>query len=207
MFNDTEVRSFNPSPHSPHTKVINYIPAGAKVLDVGCSQGYIDEKLKEKGCQITGIEINETLANLAKKYCEKVVVGDVETMQNIQLPEKYFDFIIYMDILEHLKRPDSVLRNFKKYLNPRGLVIASIPNAARLEYRIKHFLGNFDYEESGIFSKTHLRFFTLKTAVELFRSEGYHVVEVNYTGLGSRLKIFPTLFAFQFILISKPTGL
>jgi len=118
----------------------------------------------------------------------------------------YFDVIIYSDILEHLKRPDLVVISFKKYLKLEGIVIASIPNIGRLEYRIRHLFGNFDYEPSGgILSRTHLRFFTLKTAKRLFEDAGYEIVNIDHTGLASKLKIFPELLAFQFVIIAKKT--
>lgn len=112
------------------------------------------------------------------------------------------------DVLEHLKRPDLVLIAFKRYLNPGGFVIASILNIERLEFRIRHLLGRFDYGESGILSKGHLRFFTFKTAKGLFEDAGYKIISIDYTGLASKFKIlkkFSTLFAYQFVVIAKPT--
>lgn len=127
--------------------------------------GYIDKEL----CHIIGIEIDEEDADKAKNYCEQVIIADVEEIEKLPFPNYSFDVIIYSDILEHLKRPDLVLLNLKKYLKrPEGFIIASIPNIERLEFRIRHFLGQFDYKESGILSKGHLRFFTLKTAKRLF---------------------------------------
>lgn len=204
MFEDIEQRGFHQSKHSPHIKIINYIPENSSVLDVGCSSGYIDKKLKDKNCSIVGIEVDRDSAKQAEAYCEKVIVADVEAIKDLPYPENSFDVIIFSDILEHLRRPDLVLVNFKRYLKSEGFVIASIPNIARLEYRIRHLLGNFDYEpHGGIISRTHLRFFTLKTAKMLFSEAGYGIVKVDYTGLASRIKIFPKMTAFQFIIIVK----
>ena len=203
MFNCHEEHAFNPSPHSPHTKIIKYISDGMAVLDVGCSTGYIGEKLKEKRCYVVGIEIDEAMAEVAKRIYDKVIIGNVDEIRGLPFPDRHFDVIIFSDVLEHLKRPDVILTRFKRYLNPDGFVIASIPNVARLEFRIKMLFGKFDYEESGILSKGHLKFFTFKTVKELFETAGYKIIKVDYTGLGSKFKVLPKLLAFQFLIVAS----
>lgn len=203
MFEHYEEMKFNPDRHNPHVKIVSRICSGAKILDVGCASGYLARELKEKKCTVVGIEINKEMAAMASNYCDKVIVTDVEEAVELPIPEKEFDFIILSDVLEHLRRPDLVITKLKRYLAPDGLVIASIPNVARIEIRIKLLLGRFDYQDSGIMSKGHLRFFTLKTAKDMFKSTGYKIIQIDYTGLGSRFRILPTLFAFQFLLIAK----
>lgn len=187
-------------------KIINYVGMNKKVLDVGCASGYLAERLKKNECYVVGIEIDEAATKTAKQFCDNIIVGDVEQLNELPYPSKFFDVIVYSDILEHLKRPDLVLIKFKKYLAPKGCVIASIPNVARFEVRLKLLLGKFDYTDTGHLDVTHLRFFTIKTAKQLLESTGYKVEKVDYTGLASRisvLKLFPTLFANQIILIAK----
>jgi len=203
MFSHDEMPIYNPSPHSPHTKIINYIGNGKTILDVGCATGYLAKELKKKDCNIVGIEINQDAVDIAAQYCDRVVAADVEEIEEPSFPDGYFDVIIFSDVLEHLRRPDLVLINLKRYLKSDGFVIASIPNIARLEYRVKLLFGKFDYGESGILSKGHLRFFTLKTAKKLFETAGYEITKIDYTGLASRLKVLPTWLAFQFIIIAK----
>ena len=203
MFAYKEELMFNPSPHSPHMKIIKYIGNNKKVLDVGCSTGYIAKELRKKECSVVGIELDEAGAEIARKYCDEVIVADVEEIKELPFPDKFFDVMIFSDVLEHLKRPDLVLIAFKKNLNPEGFTIASIPNIARLELRMKLLFGKFDYEESGILNKGHLRFFTRKTAKELFKNSGYNITKIDYTGLGSKFRILPTWIAFQFIIIAK----
>jgi len=206
MFFHDETPMYNPSPQSPHTKIINYIGNGKMILDVGCATGYLAKELKRKDCNIAGIEIDQDAADIAAQHCDKVIVADVEQIEELPFPEGYFDAIIFSDVLEHLIRPDLVLINLKRHLKPDGFVIASIPNIARLEFRVRLLFGKFDYEESGILSKGHLRFFTLKTTKKLFEATGYEITNIDYTGLASRFKVLPTWLAFQFIIIAKAAG-
>lgn len=206
MFEDIESHELNLSPHSPHAKIIAAVPAGSIVLDVGCNWGYMARELKKKNCRVIGIEIAEQAVARAKEFCEQVLSVDLEQVIKLPFPEKYFDVMIFSDILEHLRRPDTALKNILPFLKPDGRVIASIPNTARFEYRIQFLLGKFDYEPyGGILSRTHLRFFTLKTILELFKESNLVVEKIDYTGLASKLKIFPKLTAFQFLVTAKLT--
>ncbi len=78
MFEHHEEHMLNPSPHSPHTKIIKHIGSNKSVLDVGCSMGYIAKELKRNGCSVIGIEIDEVAAEVAKGHCDKAIVGNVE---------------------------------------------------------------------------------------------------------------------------------
>jgi methionine biosynthesis protein MetW len=194
---------FDSSPYSPNMKILNLIPPGKKVLDVGCASGYLAKRLNQKDGQVFGIEIDKKATQKARQYCQKVINADVERIEKLPFPNQFFDVIIYSDVLEHLKRPDLVLMKLKKYLSNDGFIIASIPNIARVEIRLKLFLGKFDYQESGILKKDHLRFFNLATAKKMFQEAGLRIIRIEPTGLGSRIRIFPTLFAFQFIIVAQ----
>jgi 2-polyprenyl-3-methyl-5-hydroxy-6-metoxy-1,4-benzoquinol methylase len=198
---------FKPSPHSSIQTIANVIPKCCKVLDVACCTGYLARVLKEKECEVVGIELDESAGNIARKFCKDVIIANIEAIDALPYPKEYFDVIVFADILEHLRRPDLSLRKFKPYLKRTGLCMVSLPNIARIEMRLNLLLGKFDYTEIGIMDKTHLRFFTFKTAKQLILSEGYVIEKVEYTGLSSKfriLKFMPNLFAYQFIFIATP---
>jgi 2-polyprenyl-3-methyl-5-hydroxy-6-metoxy-1,4-benzoquinol methylase len=112
---------------------------------------------------------------------------------------------VFSDILEHLKRPDIVLKKAKNWLKPDGYVVANVPNAVRIEYRLKILLGKFEYGRNlGQHPPTHLRFFTLKSVKQLFQESGYKIQRIEPTGLGDKLKILHGLFSWSFIVVAKP---
>lgn len=197
---------FDPSPHGVHMKILKYIGRNKRVLEVGCASGHFSKKLKEKGCFVVGIEIDPAAAKLAKKIADDVIIGDVEEISPLPRLEGSFDIIIFADVLEHLRRPDKVLKEFKRWLKPSGYVITNIPNAVRIEFRLKYLMGKFEYGRGlGQHPVTHLRFFTLETSRRLFEEAGYKIIKIEPTGLGSRLKILYNLFSWSFIIIAKPT--
>lgn len=219
MINVLKYDCFDSRPYSAHMLIVQLVGKNKKVLDVGCATGLLAKRLVENGCEVVGIEIDDESARFAKKYCKNVIVGDVELLEHIPYPEKYFDVIIFADVLEHLKDPQSVLVNFKKYLKRDGYIICSIPNVAHIYVRLNLLFGNWEYKDLGILDKTHLRFFTKKTAIRLIENAGYTIDKIYYTPwiplftlrkfyFGRKLeyyitKLCPTLFALQFVIKAK----
>jgi len=132
---------YDSRPFSSHWTIVHLVEPKKKVLDVGCATGQIARRLVEKECEVIGIEIDEKAARLARRYCKDVVVCDVEALEDLPYPEEYFDYIIFGDVLEHLKNPEKVLINLKKYLKRDGFIICSIPNIAHIYSRIRLLLG------------------------------------------------------------------
>jgi 2-polyprenyl-3-methyl-5-hydroxy-6-metoxy-1,4-benzoquinol methylase len=205
MFKRDPVLTLRDSSHGPHSLIISLIKRNATVLDVGCNAGYLGKKLvEEKGVVPDGIDINDEALLAAKPYYRNVFKRDLYKGE-LNLPcdgdTGMYDYILFADVLEHLPRPDLVLRDSRRYLNRDGSVIASIPNVARLEIRLKLLFGHFDYTEGGITNQDHLRFFTRSSSMKMLQSCGYTVQEVLPTGLGHIVRVFPTLTSFQFIYV------
>lgn len=164
--------SFNPFQFSSHRKIIELTESNKKVLDIGCSSGYLGSKLKLKNCHIVGIDNDRVALKVAKKYYQRVFFLDLEK----DIIRGRFDVIILGDIIEHLSRPDEFLKKLKRNLNKNGYILISTPNIVNIAARIKIILGKFEYQEKGLFDKTHLRFFTLKSFKQLVRDSGYSLV-------------------------------
>jgi len=154
------------SKKSSHEYIINAIDHCLRVLDVGCDEGQIGKILiEQKNCKVIAVEIDpEKFNNLNFE----VIVGDIENEDILNKINKKIDAIIFGDILEHLKNPDIVLLKMKNYLNPNGKIIVSLPNIAYWRIRRDLLFGRFGYTKNGILDKTHLRFFTFKSAIEMF---------------------------------------
>jgi SAM-dependent methyltransferase len=188
---------------------LKLVGKGLRVLDVGCATGYLARQFKANGCYVVGIELNEEMAKVARRYCDEVITGDVEKTEDHLNIDGVFDAIVFGAILEHLRRPDLTLVKFKKYLSPKGYVVASVPNMARFEVRLKLLFGVFDYDRGpGLYNVGHVRFFTRTTAKKLFESAGYKVEKIDYgssiLGRWGLTRIWPTLFADQFIIVATP---
>src|ERR1700694_4809854 len=83
-----------------------------------------------------------------------------------------FDVIIFADVLEHLAWPIGVLREYLNLLKDDGSVIVSLPNVGLWSVRFSLMFGRFRYDDSGVLDRTHLRFFTQRSATEMLDAAG-----------------------------------
>ena len=193
---------------------------GARILELGTAAGFIGRELAGRGYEITGVEINASLAEQARPYYHKILILDLESQE---LPQgALFDALVAADILEHLRRPESVLCYSRRLLKDEAEAVISLPNVANIFLRIGLIFGSFNYAERGILDKGHLRFFTLKSARKFIRDCGFKISAIYPTPppfelvVKNRLlsaclsglyypfaQVLPGLFAYQFIFVAR----
>src|SRR5438067_1525746 len=158
---------------STHAKVVRLIGPGKRVLELGPATGYMSRVLQERGCRVVGIELNPAMAARAAAFCERIIAGDLESLDlERELGDDRFDAIVAADVLEHLRDPLAILRRLKPYLCPNGVVVASLPNVAHGSVRLALLGGRFPYGERGLLDRTHLRFYTREGIESLFEEAG-----------------------------------
>jgi 2-polyprenyl-3-methyl-5-hydroxy-6-metoxy-1,4-benzoquinol methylase len=204
-----------------HRTVLDEVPDGARVLDVGCATGYLAAELSRRGCTVDGIEVDPAAGEHARVHCREVVVGDLEapfTHAEVQrmLAGARPDVVICADVLEHLRDPWTVLAWLRTLLAPGGHAVISVPNIAHWTARRALLRGRFDYTDFGLLDRTHLRFFTRASAAELAHRAGFAVRAERLAGaplpLESRVptlgrvrdrcvRRYPELLALQFVLV------
>jgi glycosyltransferase involved in cell wall biosynthesis/2-polyprenyl-3-methyl-5-hydroxy-6-metoxy-1,4-benzoquinol methylase len=169
--------------NNSHTQLVRRIPAGSRVLELGCATGYMSDYLRqEKGCTVIGVEIDRGMAKKAKAVCDRVIVGDVQARGWLKsLADERFDIITCADILEHLRDPIALLKKLPGLLNESGRLLASLPNAAHASLRLELLEGRFTYEDTGLLDRTHLHLFTYNSLREMFARSGFRVDELTYT--------------------------
>jgi len=161
-------------------EMIAFVPPSSKnILDVGCGEGWFGASLKDRGMEIWGVEIDRESARVAQKHIDRVIVGDINDLLDV-LPDRYFDCIVFNDILEHLADPYALLLRIKGKLSEKGVLVCSIPNI-RYFYNLKKLVldGQWKYEDWGILDRSHLRFFTQKSIRETFDQLGYQILRME----------------------------
>lgn len=159
------------------------INLNARILEIGCSNGNTGAlALADKKCgEYIGIDINEVAIKKARSKLTEVLVGNIETM-HLPWNEEYFDVLILSEVLEHLSNPWEVLKKLHKYLKPNAIILASLPNVSHYRIILMLLKGEWNLTNDGIMDKTHLRWFTPKTFVELFETSGYKVEKIEPLG-------------------------
>jgi 2-polyprenyl-3-methyl-5-hydroxy-6-metoxy-1,4-benzoquinol methylase len=162
-------------------------------LDIGCGFGNTLAWLKKDGyCKKTfGVEINAHAAETARKQLDGVYCGNIETMDVPVEPES-INLLLCLDVLEHLNDPWTTLMKIQKQLlAPGGILIASVPNVQHYSVVLSLlFRGKWTYSTAGLLDRTHLRFFTRRTAVEMVTNAGFHVETITAAELGKSIKLF-----------------
>lgn len=147
---------------------------GLDVLDVGCGFATTSQHLEQLGNRVTGIEESAEAVAKARTRIGRVVQADLQQFEAVaeELGDARFDAIVFADVLEHLAWPLGVLRKYLALLKPDGIVIVSLPNIGLWSVRLAILTGRFEYEDTGVLDRTHLRFFTRTSARQLLDAAG-----------------------------------
>ena len=163
-----------------------------RVLEIGCGHGNTSAAIK-RDCQAQEVWGVEVVAEAAAKSAEnpaldRVFSGDIADVL-ADLPENGFSHIVAGDVLEHLEDPWTVLSRLRTRLEPGGMLISSIPNIRTLSFIGKLlFTRRFEYKDSGVLDRTHLRFFARRDIELMFEGAGF--TDIRITALVPRRNIF-----------------
>lgn len=205
---------------STHKKALDIVENNTKVLDIGCNAGELGNLLIEKKCEVTGIDYNIKQSQRLKNYVNYNLDDGLPEINYDQ-----FDYILILDVIEHLKDPENFLVELKKKLknNSEAKVLISTPNIAFFVMRIMLLFGKFNYGSRGILDKTHTRLFTFSSFLNLIKQSDFSISKIfgipvpfqlaigkNFLSkLFERFNILlialsKRLFSFQIFLVIKP---
>jgi 2-polyprenyl-3-methyl-5-hydroxy-6-metoxy-1,4-benzoquinol methylase len=150
------------------------------VLEVGCGCGATLERIKYiyPNAVVKGIESDGLLAHLGSITVD-IINGNIETSE-LPYEKEYFDYIIFIDILEHVYNPEKVLQKMKSYLKHGGWIICSIPNILHSSIILPLLKGEFNHKDD-------IRFFTLQSIYQMMAQSGYRIETVK--GISDREEI------------------
>lgn len=155
-----------------------------RVFEIGCGAGDTLFFLRSTGrCEWAGgLELfSEAAASAREKNIDLVLDGNIEAIK-LPFDENSMDVILCLDVLEHLNDPWSVIRRMHALLKPGGALICSIPNVRNYKVMLPLlFMGRWQYADWGILDRTHLRFFTKQSAMELASCSGLEIDMVKST--------------------------
>lgn len=211
-------------PRSSHQRIASIARRIGRdpILDVGASSGQLGRLLSDAGLTIDGIEPDAPSAQDARPYYRSVQVATVE---DAELPQAAYRLIVCADVLEHTVDPAAALERLLTAATPDARVIVSLPNVGHLAARAIVAAGHFPEHDRGIFDRTHLHFYTRRTALRLLTSAGLRPLMIGGTPVpleqvwphrlpsalrealmraqGVAVRVRPTLFAFQWLIVAE----
>lgn len=151
-------------------------------MDVGCGEGRFGEYLLHHGfSEVVGIEPFAQAAHVARGRLSNVTCSTFQEADKSSLG--LFDIICFADSIEHMVDPWAALRESRSMLEQGGALLLSVPNVSHwtVLWRALNF-GRWDYEDSGVLDRTHLRFFTPATISDAVQASGYRIVATGGVG-------------------------
>lgn len=215
-------------PRSSHQQIARLVREmnRSPVLDVGAAQGIMGLLLRDSGLVMDAIEPHPQWADAARAHYRDVFDRAIESADDV--PEGTYPVVICGDVLEHVVDPVAALRKLQRMATADARFIVSLPNVAHVAVRTMLLLGFFPRMQRGILDKTHLHFFTRRTAIQMLREAGLRVERISATpvpldelwrsGEGTfvfkmlmriqhaLVRLLPRLFGYQWIFVARHAG-
>lgn len=180
-------------------EMVQFIPDGtSRLIDIGCGEGLFGARVKERfpSCEVWGLEPQADAAARAATRCDRLLHHPLSDTE--ELPPAYFDVVTMNDVLEHLPYSEPALEIIKRILKPSGMLILSLPNVCYyLTVRDLVFFKDWEYQDQGILDRTHLRFFTQKSALRMLSQNGFAVKAVQGINEAKLSLPYKTLFSLM----------
>ncbi len=151
-----------------------------RLLEVGCGQGLFLEHARARGWEVTGVDLLEPLAALART--ERGLDARTGELADAALPSGTFDVVYSSEVIEHVIDPIALLREMYRVLRPGGLAVLLTGNARSWSSRVRG--GSWSYYEFK--THGHIRFFNPKAARALATAAGFAGVETRTRGFALR---------------------
>ncbi len=163
------------------------IPVTAKrVLEIGCGTGGFARAYRDinPSAEYWGVELFPEAAQEARGVLNQVVLGSIEDAAvlaelDARRGDRRFDVLIFGDVLEHLLDPWRVLETLRERMEPGAVVAVCIPNVGHWSLVREQLLGRWNYADAGLLDRTHLRFFSRDTAVDMLSRAGWTPLDAD----------------------------
>ena len=164
-----------------------------RLLDAGAGTGSNLQAIKHlhPNAFTAAITCSSREAVILDPIVNQTIIADLNQLrtpsdwQQISLSEGQFDLIILSHVLEHLQEPDQILASIRMLLVPGGWVLIALPNICHWRTRLQIARGQFRYQDAGVLDRSHLRFFTYWTAIDLVQNcQGLQLVKAWPVGGG-----------------------
>lgn len=183
---------------------------GGSVLDLGCGDGMLLDSLKLRRNNVEGIDISQEAVKKCKVKGHKAELFDFSDGK-LPYADNHFDYVVVLDVLEHLYDPDTLLAEAKRV--SRQFVILSVPNFSSLPARLQVILGYVP--ENNRRGKGHVFWFNWNVLTKMLRKNKLKIVASKYRTFwqnrfivgavtGLLMNAMPNLFALSLVVkVSK----
>lgn len=164
-------------------KLLDSIPHSSRnILELGCAHGRLGAAYKatHPTAHWTGIDIQPQAIKFAAESLDRAILLNIDTdpLESIFGSNK-FDTIVIGDLIEHLSAPERLLQQLISISTEDADIYVCIPNASHYSVIERLLYGDLQYDDCGLLDRTHLKLYTLQSAIKLFLDNGWvpHLVD------------------------------
>jgi len=170
------------------TEMLPFLPERySRVLEIGCDEGDFAAHLSG---EVWGIEPDPDAAAIAAERLHRVLVGTFEATR-AALPLGYFDVVVCNDVIEHMVDHDRFLREIGAHIAPGGVLVGSVPNMRYYRALFELLLlRDWDYRDTGVLDRTHLRWFTARSLRRSLQRAGFAIERFEGINGDTRFALF-----------------
>lgn len=174
--------------------------AGARVLDVGCGNGFTCGEFAKLGCQVAGTDLSQTGIEAARRaypQCRFELLSATDDLLE-RLGGEPFDFIVSTEVVEHLYDPRGYVRSCYRALKPGGRFICTTPYHGYLKNLAISVLGKWDRHADPLWDCGHIKLWSRATLTRLLAEAGF--TNFQFRGAGR----VPFLWMTMVMAADKP---
>jgi methionine biosynthesis protein MetW len=188
--------------------VASQLIENGSVLDVGCGAGTLLDLLKQKGIEAEGVDISEEAINICLNKGYKVTIMDMKSGK-LPFPDRSFDQVVLLDVLEHLYNPEHLLAEARRVA--KSFVIVGVPNFNSLPARLQMLAGLVP--ENNRPGQGHIYWFNYGRLKEILAECNLKMIDVRMNTFGRSYplkllmgflnKLMPQVFALSFVVRAR----
>jgi 2-polyprenyl-6-hydroxyphenyl methylase/3-demethylubiquinone-9 3-methyltransferase len=160
------------------------LPAGAKILDLGCGNGSLTAALSLRTWKVFGVDASESGIHNAREAYPWITFSCAEI--GSELPAMYgldnFDAIVCAEVIEHVYSPRALVKCAFELLRPGGLFIITTPYNGYLKNLLLSVSGHMDRHWTVLWDGGHIKFWSWKTIREVLEEGGF--ADPKFIGAG-----------------------
>jgi len=135
-----------------------------KLIDIGCSTGFLLDEARKLGWEVSGVELSEWAAKYAKEKFGLNIYNS--SLKKANIPNNSYDVAIMLDTIEHVLDPRAVLFEIQRILKPGGILYVNTPDIESNSSRL------LKAKWWGI-NQFHLCYFSKRTLTDLLAFTGF----------------------------------
>ena len=176
------------------------LPPGARVLDVGCGNGFTCGEFLKRGYRVVGVDLSSEGITIARqKYAAgrfEVLAADANVLENLK--EGPFDLVVSTEVVEHLYDPRAYASGCWAALKRGGRFICTTPYHGYLKNLVLALAGKWDEHANPLWDGGHIKLWSRATLTQLLIETGFQ--NPQFRGAGR----LPYLWMTMVMAVDKP---